>query len=137
MKNKNLLKSCVSEICIKQINVNQGVGVGHVTVMLAQPLDILNFDWSIIYHMTNQASIHARDITRCFRHLTFVSDKYLRSCQFKMLLFDLVGIFKTGLIFKPRKAPSKLISTHKDLEHKQEVAGDTTNYHHLITTWLK
>ena len=45
--------------------------------------------------------------------------------------------FKTGLILKPKKAPSKLISTHEDLEHKQEVAGDTTNYHHLITTWLK
>ena len=27
MRNGNLLKSCVSEICVKQIRVNQGVGV--------------------------------------------------------------------------------------------------------------
>ena len=26
-RNGNLLKSCVSEICVKQIRVNQGVGV--------------------------------------------------------------------------------------------------------------
>jgi hypothetical protein len=55
------------------------------------------------------------------------------------LIFEVKPVqgLRLDSFLSPRRLLQKIISTHEDLEHKQEVAGDTTNYHHLITTWLK